>query len=111
MLHDDAVDRGARTGADHGQIVQQIRDEMEYRVRTAAALAKGGHSINAEVEAGKVRAVYLAEELAFAAAGAGAEVDRETLIDLWRSTRPHADWETRAVEFGRAVLAARGDVS
>lgn len=30
----------------------------------------------------------------------------EALIDLWRSTRPHADWEERAVAFARAALSA-----
>lgn len=34
-------------------------------------------------------------------------VEEAALIDLWRMTRPHADWEVRAVAFGRAVLDAR----
>lgn len=34
---------------------EALQDELEYRVRTAAALAKGGHSINDEVAAGKQR--------------------------------------------------------
>lgn len=35
--------------------VQQMQDELEYRVRTAAALAKGGHDVDAEVHKGRAR--------------------------------------------------------
>lgn len=35
--------------------VQKLQDELEYRVRTAAALAKGGHDIDEEVRAGRER--------------------------------------------------------
>lgn len=43
--------------------VQQMQDELEYRVRTAAVLAKAGCDINAEVRAGRERIGKLACDL------------------------------------------------
>lgn len=45
--------------ADDRMLVDRLADELEYRVRTAATLAKGGHSIQGEVEAGRARIAAL----------------------------------------------------
>lgn len=58
------------------QIIQnQLADELEYRVRTSAALKLGGHDINAEVVAGRQRVILLTEQL-IALANHRKETDR-----------------------------------
>lgn len=64
---------------DREALVRRMQDEVEYRVRTAGALAKGGHSVQPEVDAGRARIAALA-------ARQPAPVDAETLAE-----RAHAE--------------------
>lgn len=51
---------GAGAEVDREALVKAMQNEIEYRIRTAAALAKGGHSVQDEVNAGRARIAVLA---------------------------------------------------
>ena len=87
-----------------------LADEVEYRIRTAVALAKGGHSIEDEIAAGRARAAALAARPAPVVSGEVPRLSDDAAMDMWWTACDDA-WavpEYLPGEFLRLALAHMG---
>ncbi len=101
---DDGI---TRADEDREALVRRLQDEVEYRVRTAAALAKFGHSVQPEVDAGRARIAALASYRS--AEDREALVEREPLdLGAIRATLAAAA-PTVSAEQAKAAAVAMND--